>query len=120
MPGLPNRKSTKFQEKAFADQKATRVSVLDRSVAEFLQNDETLSNASFESISKTMSFNSLYKELALEIKRRLGSFDHLVSLSKVSQTLQRGRLIDITDMFYVFEPHEYKTRGKAIIRQSGE
>ena len=70
MPGLPNRKSTKFQENPMLDQRATRISVRDPSVAEFLQNDDTLSNASFDSISKTMSFNSLYKELALEIKRR--------------------------------------------------
>ena len=70
MPGLPNRKSTKFQQNPMLDQRATRISVRDPSVAEFLQNDDTLSNASFDSISKTMSFNSLYKELALEIKRR--------------------------------------------------
>ena len=73
MPGLPNRKSTKFQENPMLDQRATRISVRDPSVAEFLQNDDTLSNASFDSISKTMSFNSLYKELALEIKRRIRS-----------------------------------------------
>ena len=73
MPGLPNRKSTKFQQNPMLDQRATRISVRDPSVAEFLQNDDTLSNASFDSISKTMSFNSLYKELALEIKRRIRS-----------------------------------------------
>ena len=55
------------------DQRATRISVRDPSVAEFLQNDVTLSNAYFDSISKTMSLNSLYKEPALEIKQTIRS-----------------------------------------------
>ena len=73
MPGLPNRKSTKIQENPMLDQRATRISVRDPSVAEFLQNDVTLSNAYFDSISKTMSLNSLYKEPALEIKQTIRS-----------------------------------------------